>query len=73
MSQVQLSKILRKAEWIASDPTDCRDLRTGELNLTLVEEEVQNHFDISDDEWNSRDLSYEIWKRLNERAMIGDN
>lgn len=44
---------------------DCRD-DLGEVILTDVEEEVMNKFDIEDEEFEDRDISFMIFTYLNE-------
>jgi hypothetical protein len=69
MSQ-SLKVVINHALFLASDPTPHRDLTTRELNLTQLEECVMEHLQISDEEFEDRDLSYEIWRELDKRGML---
>lgn len=47
-----------------------RDNQTGEINLTELEEDVQDHFNLTDLEVENADLSFKIFKHLEKLEIV---
>lgn len=56
-------------EYAKSILDGCRD-ELGEANLTEVDEQVQSHFEMTDEEYEEGDYSFEIYEALEEEDLI---
>jgi hypothetical protein len=65
--QYDLWKILWYARKIVDDH---RDRFTGEVDLTGIEEEVMDHFKLSDQYVDDHDISFEIWQYLDGKGDL---
>lgn len=60
-------------QYIKENAEEYVDSQTDEINLTLIEEEIQTEFDLSEDEFEELDLSWHIYSVLDELGYIYHN
>lgn len=58
-------KLIRYAVAVCEEYRDC-----GEINLTKLEEEVIDHFDLDDNEFEGNDISFLIFKELERQKLL---
>jgi hypothetical protein len=46
--------------------------RLGDVDLTMLEEDIQIEFNISEDDFEDNDLSYAIWQYCNVLGVLED-
>jgi hypothetical protein len=66
MNAAKLSQIRRYAVQVADDHRD--DI--GDVILTHVEEDVQDHFGLTDQQFSDCDISYITWEALSAASLI---
>jgi hypothetical protein len=66
MNSTLLNKIRLYAEWHCEEHRDeCDD-----VNLTTLEEEIRDHFEIDEEDFDNCDVSFIIWKHLDTKKVL---
>lgn len=58
-------------QYIKENIDDYTD-RLGDVDLTMLEEDIQVEFNISEDDFEELDLSYEIWHYCNVLGVLAE-
>lgn len=66
MNSQILHKIRLYAEWHVEEHRDQYD----DVNLTALEEEISDHFEISENDFETYDISFVIWKHLDSKKVL---
>lgn len=72
MNKSENAVFLRKVRLYAlATYTDHKD-NLGDINLTALEEDIQAKFMLSDEDMEDLDLSFYVWKLLEDKGLLPD-